>query len=161
LLKRAENLGNIIKKSKEIHIVTHIDADGITAGTIAYQTLKRLNKDFSIEFVKNLDDEVIDRLKNENHELFWFTDLGSNLCDNELNINKIITDHHGCPDNSNYPYHLNPHLFDIDGSYNISGAGVTYLVSKSIDKKNMDLSTLAIVGACGDLQDRRNCMLKD
>ena len=28
-----------------------------------------------------------------------------------------------------------------------------------IDKKNQDLSSLAIVGACGDLQDRRFCKL--
>jgi RecJ-like exonuclease len=41
----------------------------------------------------------------------------------------------------------------------ISGAGTTYLVSRAIDKKNMDLSALALVGACGDLQDRRNCKL--
>jgi len=159
LLKRAEKLGNIIKNSKEIHIVTHIDADGITAGTIAYQTLKRLNKNFSIEFVKNLDNKIIERLKNDNHELVWFTDLGSSIDNEESSFNKIITDHHACPDNSDYAYHLNPHLFDIDGSYMISGAGVTYLVSRAIDKKNLDLSNLAIVGACGDLQDRKFCKL--
>ena len=159
MLKRAEKLGNIVKKSKEIHIVTHIDADGISAGSIAYQTLKRLNKEFSIQFVKNLDKELIEKLKDENHELIWFTDLGSSISD-ESEINKIITDHHTCQDNSNYNYHLNPHLFGIDGSYNISGAGVTYLVSKAINKKNMYLSSLAIVGACGDLQDRKFCKLK-
>jgi len=68
----------------------------------------------------------------------------------------IITDHHECQKNSDKKFHLNPHLFNYNGSYEISGAGVTYLVSKAIDKKNMDLSKLAIVGACGDLQDRRH-----
>jgi RecJ-like exonuclease len=160
LLDRAKELGNIVKNSKEIHIVTHIDADGIAAGTIAYQTLKRLNKDFSIQFVKNLDNGFLKKLKDENHELVWFTDLGSSIDVDEPKINKIVTDHHECQENSNYSYHLNPHLFGIDGSFNISGAGVTYLVSKSIDKKNIDLSTLAIVGACGDLQDRKYCKLK-
>ena len=155
LFKRAEKIGDIIKSSKEIHIVTHIDADGITAGTIAYQTLKRLGKEFSIEFVKDLDNEIVERLKNENHELVWFTDLGSSISTDIPEINKIITDHHACPDNSNESFHLNPHLFGFDGSFEISGAGTTYLVSKAIDKKNMDLTPLAIVGACGDLQDRR------
>ena len=155
MLKRAENLGKIITKSKEIHIVTHIDADGITAGSIAYQTINRIGKQCSIEFVKQLDDSVLDRLVNENHELVWFTDLGSSISVNNPEINKIITDHHACPKNSNLPFHLNPHLFGYDGGFELSGAGATYLVSKTLDKKNMDLSSLAIVGACGDLQDRK------
>ena len=153
--KRAKEVGDIIKKSKQIHIVSHIDADGLTAGSIAYKTLERLGKDFSIEFVKQLDEDVIKNIKDKNYELVWFTDLGSSISTNYTDINIIITDHHECPENSNKPFHLNPHLFGIDGSFEISGAGTTYLVSKAIDGKNMDLSALAIVGACGDIQDRK------
>ena len=155
MLKRIEKIVNIIKNSKKIHIVTHIDADGITAGSIAYRTLERLDKNFSIEFIKELDNDILKRLRNENHELVWFTDLGSSIA-SDNSINKIITDHHACPENSNLPFHLNPHLFGLDGSFEISGAGLTYLVSKKINKKNVDLSALAIVGACGDLQDRKH-----
>jgi len=154
LLKRVEKIADIIKNSKEIHIVTHIDADGISAGSIAYKTLERLGKKFSIEFIKELDKEILERLKNENHELVWFTDLGSSIA-SDNSINMIITDHHACSEDSNFPFHLNPHLFGLDGSFEISGAGLTYLVSKTVDKKNIDLSSLAIVGACGDLQDRK------
>ena len=153
--KRAKEIGEIIKKTKQIHVVSHIDADGLTAGSIAYKTLERLNKDFSIEFVKQLDEEVIKNIKDKNYELVWFTDLGSSISTNYSDINMIITDHHESPENSNKSFHLNPHLFDLDGGYSISGAGTTYLVSKAIDKENMDLSALAIVGACGDIQDRK------
>jgi RecJ-like exonuclease len=159
LIKRAKKIGKIIKNSKEIHIVSHIDADGITAGAIAFQTLNRLSKNYSIEFVKQLDEKVLERLKNENHELVWFTDLGSSVSTSHLEINKIITDHHACPDNSDLPFHLNSHLFGLDGGLEISGAGTTYFVARTIDKKNMDLSALAIVGACGDLQDKKYCKL--
>jgi RecJ-like exonuclease len=159
LLKRAKEIAEIIQKSKEIHIVTHIDADGIAAGAIATETLQRLGKEQSIECIKQLDEPVINRLVNENHELVWFTDLGSGISNDYPEINKIITDHHACPKDSNVPFHLNPHLFDRDGSYDISGAGVTYLVSKYLGKENVNLSALAIVGACGDLQDRRYCRL--
>ena len=153
--KRAKEIGDIIKKSKDVHIVTHIDADGITAGSIAYKTLERLGKDFSIEFVKQLDNHVIENLQNDNHDLVWFTDLGSSISNIYPDLNKIITDHHECPDDSNKTFHLNPHLFGIDGGFEISGAGATYFVARELDKKNIDLSSLAIVGACGDLQDRR------
>ena len=159
MFKRAGELADIIRKSDEIHIVTHIDADGIAAGAIASQTLKRLSKEYSIEFVKQLDKNVVERLKNENHDLVWFTDLGSNIDFESTNINKIITDHHVCPKDSNFSFHLNPHLFGVDGAYQISGAGTTYLASRSVDKRNMDLSSLAVVGACGDIQDRKNCKL--
>ena len=156
LLNRAREIGDIIKSSKEVHIVTHIDADGITAGVIAYQTLQRLGKQYSIEFVKDIDDQFLEGLKNENHELVWFTDLGSSISNNYSEINKVITDHHACQNDSNLSFHLNPHLFGRDGSYDISGAGATYLVARRLDRKNMDLSALAIVGACGDLQDRKH-----
>ncbi|MCK4332634.1 MAG: DHH family phosphoesterase [Thermoplasmatales archaeon] len=155
MLKRAREIRDIINHSKEIHIVTHIDADGITAGAIASETLKRRGKEYSIECVKQLDDFILNRLNNENHELIWFTDLGSSISTSYPDINKIITDHHACPKDSNMPFHLNPHLFGLEGAYDISGAGATYLVSKCIDSKNVNLSALAIVGACGDLQDRK------
>ncbi|MDH7516937.1 MAG: DHH family phosphoesterase [Candidatus Thermoplasmatota archaeon] len=159
MFKRAGELVEIIRKSENIHIVTHIDADGIAAGAIASQTLKRLNKDYSIEFVKQLDKNVLEKLKNENHELVWFTDLGSNIDFKSIDFNKIVTDHHVCSKDTGFSFHLNPHLFSIDGADQISGAGTTYLVCRLVDKKNMDLSSLAVVGACGDIQDRKNCKL--
>lgn len=156
MLKRAEEIGKTINGSKEVHIVTHIDADGLSAGAIAVETLKRMGKEYSIEFVKQLDNGVIENLKNKNYELVWFTDLGSSISTETPEINKIITDHHVCPEGSNFPFHLNPHLFGLDGGIEVSGAGTTYLVSRAIDQKNKDLSTLAILGACGDLQDRKH-----
>ena len=159
MLKRAGEIANIVNCSNEIHIVTHIDADGIAAGAIASQTVERLGKQYSIECVKQLDKTVLERLKDENHELVWFTDLGSSITVDSNGINKIVTDHHMCPKDSSFSFHLNPHLFSLDGSYEISGAGTTYLVSRLLDKRNVELSTLAVVGACGDLQDRKHCKL--
>ena len=49
LVNRARELGSIIKDHENVHVVTHIDADGITAGAIAAKTLDRLNKPYSIE----------------------------------------------------------------------------------------------------------------
>ena len=89
MLKRAREVADIIQKSKEIHVVTHIDTDGITAGAIASQTLQRLGKEYSIECVKQLDEQVMQRLQDDNHELVWFTDLGSSISDTYPNIKKV------------------------------------------------------------------------
>jgi len=160
LLQRANEIAAIIRKSAKIHIVTHIDADGITAGAIASETLRRLGKEYSIECIKQLDEVVIEKLLSENHELVWFTDLGSGISTQYPEMKKIITDHHECPPDSDVAFHLNPHLFGRDGSYDLSGAGATYLVSRAINAKNRDLSGIAIVGAIGDLQDRKFCELR-
>jgi RecJ-like exonuclease len=160
LIRRANEVAAIIRNSTEIHIVTHIDADGIAAGAIASETLRRLRKEYSLECIKQLDEVVIDRLLSERHELVWFTDLGSGISTQYPEIKKIITDHHECPPGSDAPFHFNPHLFGRDGSFELSGAGATYLVSKVLDPKNKDLSALAIVGAIGDLQDRKFCELR-
>jgi len=159
MFKRARDVADIIHKSKDVHIVTHIDADGISAGAIAAKTLQRMDKNYSLECVKQLDEMVLKRLLDENHDLVWFTDLGSGISTSYPEINKVITDHHMCPKDSDFSFHLNPHLFGRDGSYDMSGAGAAYLVAKAIDKKNLDLSALAIVGACGDLQDKKYCKL--
>ncbi len=160
MYQRAQQLADIIKQHKTIHIVTHIDADGITSGSIAYKCLQREGKDVSIEFVKSLDEMVVKRLIKAKHPLIWFTDLGSSISTNTPQLTKIITDHHECPPDSDLEFHLNPHLFDKDGSYELSGAGAAYLVAKALNPEhNQDLSALAIVGACGDLQDRTHCKL--
>jgi RecJ-like exonuclease len=160
LIRRANEVAAIIRNATEIHIVTHIDADGITAGAIASETLSRLRKEYSLECIKQLDEVIIDRLLSEHHELVWFTDLGSGISAQYPEINKIITDHHECPPGSDASFHFNPHLFGRDGSFELSGAGATYLVSRALNQNNKDLSALAIVGAIGDLQDRKFCELR-
>lgn len=160
MLRRAVEVADIIRRSQEIHIVTHIDADGITAGAIASEALHRLGKAYTIQCIKQLDEVVIKRLLMENHELVWFTDLGSGISTQYPEMRKVITDHHECPPESDASFHFNPHLFGRDGSYELSGAGATYLVARALDVKNRDLSSLAIIGAVGDLQDRRFCELR-
>ena len=157
LLERAKQIASIISKSREVLIVTHIDADGVAAGAIASKTLERAGKEFSVKFVKHLDENVVEEILDRDPDLVWFTDLGSNLENNS--IPRVVTDHHQCDSGKDAPFHLNPHLFGLDGSIEISGAGTTYMVAKAIDNKNIDLSSLAIVGACGDLQDRKHCKL--
>lgn len=156
MIERAKHLASIISGFDEILIVTHVDADGVTAGAIAVSALERAGKEFSVKFVKQIDENVIKEILDLNPNLVWFTDLGSNV--EEEKLNRVVTDHHRFKIRF-HDFILNPHLFGLDGSIDISGAGTAYLVARSLDKRNVDLSALAIVGACGDLQDYRHCKL--
>ncbi len=301
--EKAKEIAAYILKNRErrFRIVSHIDADGITAATIASLSLDRLNIPHYVEFVKQLDDARImeirkaqgldfyevdaqkakqngtmcaaayeDTLDDENldenyekidkliegkaqsqkakesrleegapnngeeikkpitgavefdsskveREIIWFTDLGSGILHLLDGLEAIVTDHHvpstlpipeykkssnasekqGSPkvpkekrrdlldfasavcEGSDRPCehahaigpesasprvarlknHLNPHLFGMNGAHAISGAGATYFVARALDERNRDLSSLAIVGAVGDLQDAEHTKL--
>ncbi len=151
ILKNAQKLSDIIRKQEEILIVTHIDADGISSGSIAFKSLERAGKEVKIKFVKSLDEEEVKRIKDEN-KFVWFTDLGSgqiSLIEKEK-IDCIISDHH-IPEKIS-KNQLNPHIFGYDGSFELSGSTTTYLIARNLGL-NFDLAPIAIVGAVGDLQD--------
>ena len=71
----------------------------------------------------------------------------------EYQFTPVIVDHHQV--NGVAKYHLNPHLFGINGSYELSGAGAAFILAQALGE-NKDLADLAIVGAVGDLQARRD-----
>jgi single-stranded-DNA-specific exonuclease len=178
LLHKAKEISDFLTKKDDVLIISHIDADGIAAGSIASMALQRKGIEHDIRFVKKLDDNEIERIRNENPQLIWFTDLGSGSLPMLNDLNAVITDHH-VPvkaeiikkDRTNilnwaetfvndFKHHLNPHLFGMDGANVLSGAGCSYLVAKIMDKKNFDLAALAIVGAVGDLQDTKTLRLE-
>ena len=66
----------------------------------------------------------------------------------------VILDHHEVSGISNERIlHINPHMFGIEGSREVSGAGVTYMFAEALDKKNEACAHLAVVGAIGDAQE--------
>ena len=92
--ERAAQLARAIKGKDFIKIVSHIDADGITAGSIASLILERIGITHEVEFIKTLDLNVIARLKEEAHPLIWFTDLGAGMLSHLTGLDCIICDHH-------------------------------------------------------------------
>ncbi|MCS7143664.1 MAG: DHH family phosphoesterase [Archaeoglobaceae archaeon] len=150
-LSRASELAEFVKRQREVLIVTHIDADGITSGSIAKKALEDHGIEVKIRFVKQLDRSEVERIRDEN-KFVWFTDLGSGQLKSLRDMDFIITDHH-LPEMS-CERQLNPHEFGIDGSIEMSGAVATLMVANRISM-DIRLSELAIVGAVGDLQDSR------
>ncbi|RKX37186.1 MAG: hypothetical protein DRP20_05025 [Thermotogae bacterium] len=149
-----------INNVERITVVSHLDADGISAAAVVLSSLTRLGKKIHISIARQVKPEIIEALKKEDTDLFLFTDLGAGYLDMLDDLNKstgkkiIVADHHLPSPPGEYPniIHINPHLIGKEEN-EISGAGVAYLLAKKLDPRNIDLSYLAIVGAIGDMQD--------
>ncbi len=158
--KIKESAGKLLSmKKSRVRLVSHLDADGISSAAIIIKTLNRLGFFYSLTILPQLKYEDVKKFSKENESIFIFTDLGSGeLCAfKELMPNKtiFILDHHQpqeCELTDNI-IHINPHNFGFNGSSEICGAGVTYLFAKAVDENNKDLSSIAILGIIGDVQD--------
>jgi RecJ-like exonuclease len=159
VVKSAKKISEYIDSGEVVQIVSHLDADGITAASIIGRALQREGALFKIRIVRWIDENVINELSEENSRLVIFTDLGSGYLNLMRRIDSrssiIILDHHQLVGDLQPNITLvNPHLYGIDGSTDISGAGVAYQVSKAMNKENVNLAYLAIIGALGDMQDK-------
>ena len=161
--REAERAAQAVKSAKSVLVISHIDADGITAGSIASLTLERLGIEHSTVYEEKITEEVVNDVNSSTEDLVWICDLGSGYFSEFTKEGLLITDHH-VPDTRKKSgqttldrfsgvYHVNPHRFGMDGSVELSGAGATYMVSRQIDPRNTDLAYLALIGAVGDFQD--------
>ncbi len=171
---KARELARALRSMHSVTVVTHIDADGITAGAIADQALHRAHVAHEVLFFKKLDDAAIARIDSLATEGVWLTDLGSGYLSKISHPGLVVADHHS-PDGAsnvasrrkrdlfdfhdNSGLHLNPHLFGYDGSREACGASTTYWIARQMSSENISLSPLAIVGAVGDLQDNAHLKL--
>ena len=156
MMQKAAECAEAIKKHNHALVISHIDADGLTSAAVICKALDREGMDYETRFLKKLDLPALDEIADINAELTIFTDLGSSMLDeiSKLHSEVIIADHHQ-PKKNQHKYHLNPHLFGINGTNELSGSGTTYLIAKKMGS-NRDLADLAIVGAVGDMQDMRD-----
>lgn len=151
LLARVGRAAERLRRAREVRVIAHIDADGMTAGSIADLLLERAGIERRVDFVKSLGPEELRRIKDVNAEVTLFVDLGSGLADQLQGMEAIVCDHHQT--GLDFPFHLNPRLFGMDGGTVASGASMTYLLARALDPANKDLAALGVVGAVGDLQD--------
>ncbi|MBY8989832.1 MAG: DHH family phosphoesterase [Candidatus Lokiarchaeota archaeon] len=162
-----------------INIYTHLDADGLSSGAILGKALYREKIPFQISVLRQLEKEEITKIseKVEKYKNFLiFSDFGSGQYSElhkklvqEKNFDSfLILDHHIPQNISNKEeikeigeihektlnWHINPYFYGIDGSTEISGAGLCYYFAKCLNQENMDLSPIAIIGAIGDIQNQ-------
>jgi RecJ-like exonuclease len=148
-----------IKKKKNLLVVSHVDADGLTSAAIVCTALDRCGIDFQPKFFRQLDEAAMDEVADHGADLVIFTDLGSGMiqqiCDRGLSA--VVADHHKpVASEARVLAHINPHLVGADGATQLSGSGTSLLLARALASapgSNDDLAALAVVGAVGDLQD--------
>lgn len=157
----SEKVTSIIESGSEISVTTHIDADGITSGSIISRALSRLGARFNVRAVSEMNAGVIEDMKAESRDLYIVTDLGGGWASDlrkALGDKWIVIDHHeisqeeiltddGCQI-------LNAWKYGIDGGREVSAGGMAFMVANALTKSNRDLSQLAVVSAIGDRQDQ-------
>lgn len=155
MLEKVKNLAEkFLSRNRKITIISHYDTDGITSAAIMASALQKLDKNFSVKIIKQLEKEFIENLPK--NQLLMFLDLGSGSLKelNKLKNEIYILDHHEIeksPEMNGNINIINPYLDDAE---DLCGACLTYLFVKEISKENKSLANLAIMGMVGDLLEK-------
>ncbi len=156
-----DKIRSVVEAGSEIVVVTHIDADGITSGSIMATALARMGAKCTIRTVSDMNPEVIETLKKEDREYYIITDLGGGMAAQfrkALDDRWVVIDHHQIPEEEmltdDAGQVMNAWKFGIDGGIEVPAGGMAYMVASGLDKKNRDLSRVAVVSAIGDRQDQ-------
>jgi single-stranded-DNA-specific exonuclease len=156
-----EKLRTSVERGNEVAIITHFDADGITAGGIIAMALRRMGARYSVRAVSDLNSSVVENIKADAHDLYVITDLGAGWASDlrkALDNKWVIIDHHEITKEEiltdDDGQILNPWKFGIDGGREVSAGGMAYMVASALDLKNRDLSAMAVVSAVADRQDQ-------
>jgi RecJ-like exonuclease len=159
LCERCRDPAREIRQKKDLLVVSHVDADGLTSAAIVCTALERAGLSYNAMFFRQLDEAALDEIADRNADLVLFSDLGSGMiqqiCDRGLAA--VVVDHHKPASCRAQPIaHINPHLVGADGALHLSGSGSSFLLARALAETpegNDDLAALAVVGAVGDLQD--------
>src|SRR5574341_34390 len=156
-----DKIRSVVEAGSEISVVTHLDADGITSGSIIATALARMGAKCAVRTVSDMTPAVIERMKAEDHEFYVITDLGGGMAAQfrkTLGDRWVVIDHHQIPKEEmltdDAGQVMNAWKFGIDGGMEVPAGGMAYMVASALDRKNRDLSCIAVVSAVGDRQDQ-------
>jgi len=153
-----EKIKEIIKSGKKISVITHLDCDGITSGSIITKALIRSGAKCTVRTEKEFNKSLIEKLQNDARDFHIITDLGGGFAkdiDEKLGDNWFVLDHHQIPDEEfDNERVINAWKYGIDGGNQISAGGMTFEAAKALDEKNIDLAGISVVSALGDRQDQ-------
>ena len=153
--KRVKSAAELVKKHSFARVISHYDADGVTAASIMCSCLKGSGIGLQATIMKSLDREAVIDLTKETNELTVFLDMGSGQIDGieEMGSDVVILDHHKPIHDSKRIPQVNPHFFELDGMRDVSASGLAFILATAIEEENWNSAPLAITGFIGDMQN--------
>jgi hypothetical protein len=152
-----EALREVSKRSTpRVQVFHHNDADGLTSGAILTRAFERKGYAVSRCALEKPYPAVLRRVFEQEGELFVFADFAGRIAPllSELNRGRnlvLILDHHTALEATDPKvYNLDPDLFGLRGDLDISASVTCYTFAKMMDPENVDLASLAALGAVGD-----------
>lgn len=136
----------------DFFVLSHHDADGITSCAVTVDLLRSLGKKVEYACMKQIDSVTVERIREHEGKTLVLTDFGSghhSLLKEHGVEGYFVIDHH--PPEMDYGRQINPSGYGYNGGSDVSGAGMAYLVARTLGRTSM--AHVAIVGAVGDMQD--------
>ncbi len=157
LEKKLDRSLSLLEDNDKFRIITHYDADGISAAAVLTRCLMRDQSGFHTSFVESFPDKIPEGLP------LIFTDIGNSHLDDiaEVEEDVIVLDHHDIKkdfdlddpeleeDNKVF---VNPHDHGINGSQDVSGGTLALLLSVWYDEVNWEDAVYGLAGAAADKQ---------
>lgn len=147
----SKQVANAIVENDFIRLVSHNDADGLSAAGIMCNALYRRGIPFHATIVSQFDDSTVELVKKTSQGAVILCDMGSSQAEIASKIKDVIIIDHHKPTGKLENVHFNPHLLGIDGSSELCASCGAYMIARQMGD-NTDLAGQAIVGATGDKQ---------
>lgn len=182
-----ERIKQAIDQKEKIMIFGDYDVDGITATSILYQFLKKVEANVHATLPNRetdgygLQSYFIEQFKKEEVDLLITVDCGtSNVKEiqlaNDLQIDVVVTDHHSLPENLPEAVAIiNPHQKDCPyPNKEICGSSIAYKLAQALMQKywntpelqtylkhQLGIVALGVVADCMALKDENRILVKE
>src|SRR5579875_1059088 len=163
LRRKASEIGQKLKNAassrESIFVAGRPDADGLATVAIVCKGIFANGGIFNARFLSHLGKEEIEDLSNQSYDHYVFCELAGGKereITDVLGEKAIFIGHHNPQGDINSYLSLNANSFGFDGSKEVSGAGLAYLVSRDMLQHPDSTAWLSILGALGDMQDAVN-----
>jgi len=145
----------LIRSHSFARVISHYDADGISAAGIMIASLKRAGIEYQATISRSLDRATVESIADEGVNFVIFLDMGSGQIEwlDEIRGDVLVLDHHRTVRKSDKVLQVNPHFHGLDGMKDVSASGLSFLVCTALDDKNWASAPLAITGLFGDMQN--------
>jgi hypothetical protein len=141
---------------REVQILHHNDADGLSSGAILTRAFERGGFEVRRVCLEKPYPAVLERIFNAEGRLIVLTDFAGRIAPLISTLNRgknlvLILDHHKAEASTDEWVHLlDPEVFGLRGDRDITASTTCYLFARTMDVENRDLAPVATIGAVGD-----------